>query len=150
MCIRDSFDDAGHEWSNELRYDKNSNDSSGLAVTNYLIPAGQALYERTANTTDQVNWGFTSAYTRPLSTGGKLRLGYELNDQRPEQRTDFLRGPSEAAVVPVPALNNRFEARQTVHALYTTYERPLGEKLSAQLGLRLEQADIEILSLIHI
>ncbi|MGY6469217.1 TonB-dependent receptor domain-containing protein, partial [Vibrio parahaemolyticus] len=39
---------------------------------------------------------------------------------------------------------NRFEAEQTVHALYTTYERPLGEKLSAQLGLRLEQADIEI------
>ncbi|WP_313015137.1 TonB-dependent receptor domain-containing protein [Brevundimonas sp.] len=138
------FDDAGHEWSNELRYDKNSNDSSGLAVTDYLIPAGPALYERTANATDQVNWGFTSAYTRPLSTGGKLRLGYELNDQRPEQRTDFLRGPSEAAVVPVPALNNRFEARQTVHALYTTYERPLGEKLSGQLGLRLEQADIEI------
>ena len=81
------FDDAGHEWSNELRYDKNSNDSSGLAVTDYLIPAGPALYERTANATDQVNWGFTSAYTRPLSTGGKLRLGYELNDQRPEQRT---------------------------------------------------------------
>nr|WP_314123421.1 TonB-dependent receptor [uncultured Brevundimonas sp.] len=138
------FDDAGHEWSNELRYDNNSNDSSGLAVTDFLIPAGAALYERTANTTDQINWGFTSAYTRPLSDGGKLRLGYELNDQRPEQRTDFLRGPSEGAVVSVPALNNRFEARQTVHALYTTYERPLGEKLSAQLGLRLEQADIKI------
>ena len=48
------------------------------------------------------------------------------------------------SLAPVPALNNRFEATQTVHALYTTYERPLSEKLSAQLGLRLEQADIRI------
>ena len=138
------FDNAGHEWSNELRYDSNSNDSSGVAVTDYLTPAAASVYERTGGGADQITWGFTSAYTRPLSDGGKLRLGYELNDQRPEQTTEFLRGPSAAGVVPVPALNNRFEARQTVHALYTTYERPFSEKLSAQLGLRLEQADIKI------
>ncbi|WP_287104570.1 TonB-dependent receptor [Brevundimonas sp.] len=138
------FDGDGHEWSNELRYDSNSNENTSQALTTFLTPAAAALYERTRTDVDQVTWGFTSAYTRPMSDGGKLRLGYELNLQRPEQDAGFLRGPSEAALTPVPALNNRFEAEQTVHALYTTYERPLGEKLSAQLGLRLEQADIEI------
>lgn len=138
------FDGDGHEWSNELRYDSNANDTTSQTLTTFLTPAGAALYERTKTEVDQITWGFTSAYTRPMSDGGKLRLGYELNAQRPEQDAEFLRGPSEAALAPVPALNNRFEATQTVHALYTTYERPLGEKLSAQLGLRLEQADIRI------
>ena len=138
------FDGDGHEWSNELRYDSNANDTTSQTLTTFLTPAGAALYERTNTEVDQVTWGFTSAYTRPMSDGGKLRLGYELNAQRPDQDAEFLRGPSQAALAPVPALNNRFEATQTVHALYTTYERPLGEKLSAQLGLRLEQADIEI------
>ncbi|GLK49089.1 TonB-dependent receptor [Brevundimonas intermedia] len=138
------FTGDGHEWSNELRYDSNGNESDGQARSIFLTPAGADLYERTRNLVDQVTWGFTSAYTRPMSDGGKLRLGYELNIQQPEQEAEFLRGPSEAALAPAPGLNNRFEAEQTVHALYTTYERPLGDKLSAQLGLRLEQAEVEI------
>jgi outer membrane receptor protein involved in Fe transport len=34
-----------------------------------------------------------------------------------------------------------------VHAVYGTYERPFGDKLTAQFGLRLEQVDILINSL---
>ncbi len=73
-----------------------------------------------------------------------MRLGYELNDQRPEQDVILRRGPSESALTVVPGLSNSFEAHQTVHALYATLERPLTAKLSGQAGLRLEQADIEI------
>ncbi|WP_244999569.1 TonB-dependent receptor domain-containing protein [Brevundimonas nasdae] len=138
------FDDSGHEWSNELRYDSNSNDSSGPASTLFLTPAAATLYERTATDVNQVTLGFTSAYVRPLSDGGKLRLGYELNDQRPDQEVVFSRGPIENNLPVVPGLSSRFKARQTVHALYATYERSLSEKLSAQAGLRLEQADIRI------
>ncbi|ADK99592.1 TonB-dependent receptor domain-containing protein [Brevundimonas subvibrioides] len=138
------FDDAGHEWSNELRYDSNSIESGGLTLTDFLVPAGTGLAERTDQDQDQVTLGFTSAYVRPTADGGKLRLGYELTDVRPDQDVTFRQGPSEGTLSVVPGFSNRFEARQTVHALYGTWERPLTEKLSAQAGLRLEQADIEI------
>lgn len=138
------FDTSGHEWSNELRYDRNSNETLAQGGFTYDLPTAPSLYERSGNDTDQVNLGFTSAYVRPTDDGGKVRLGYEFNQQRPDQETILSRGPSESGLAVVPGLSNRFEARQTVHALYGTWEKPLTEKLSAQAGLRLEQADIEI------
>lgn len=138
------FDTSGHEWSNELRYDRNSNESGGVTRSRFLTPAAPDLFERTDQEMGQVTLGFTSAYVRPTTDGGRLRAGYELNQQRPDQQVTLSRGPSEGGLVVVPGFSNRFEGRQTVHALYGTYERPLSEKLSAQAGLRLEQADIEI------
>ncbi|AQR63262.1 TonB-dependent receptor [Brevundimonas sp. LM2] len=138
------FDDAGHEWSNELRYDSASTEAQGFSLTALLVPAGIGPAERTAQDLDQITLGFTSAYVRPTADGGKLRLGYELTELRPDQEIIFSRGLSEGTLVVVPGFSNRFEARQTVHALYGTWEKPLTEKFSAQAGLRLEQADIEI------
>lgn len=138
------FDAQGHEWSNELRFDRNENEITAQGLTRYLTPAAADLYEsnRTLGGTDIL--GFTSAYVRPTADGGKIRLGYELTDQRPGQETTFLRGSSQAGQVIVPELSNRFEGSQTVHALYGAWEKPLTAKLSAQAGLRLEQAYIEI------
>jgi len=138
------FDDAGHEWSNELRYDRNSNETEALTRTQFLTPAAADLFEQNLQETDQATLGLTSAYVRPTADGGRVRLGYELNDQRPDQEVQLRRGATAGGLTLVPGLSNRFEAQQTVHALYGTWERPLSEKLSAQAGLRLEQADIEI------
>lgn len=138
------FDASGHEWSNELRYDRNDNESASLNVNVFSLPVSPAVYEDQRFLNAQETIGFTSAYTRPMDDGSKLRAGYELSLNRPDQDAMLRRGPSEAALAPVPSLSNRFEAEQTVHALYTTYERPFGEKLSAQFGLRLEQAEVEI------
>lgn len=138
------FDDAGHEWSNELRFDRNDNETSSLSATDYITPEAADLYEINAIEGRQTTRGFTSAYVRPTADGGRVRAGYELTDLQPEQDSVFRRGASEGAAGIVPELSNRFEARQTVHALYGTWERPLTSKLSAQGGLRLEQAEIEI------
>lgn len=138
------FDASGHEWSNELRYDHNDNENASLNVNVFSIPTTPTVYEDQKQVNAQEMIGFTSAYTRPMSDGSKLRAGYELSLSRPDQDNVLRRGASKAALAPVPSLSNRFEAEQTVHALYATYERPFGEKLSAQFGLRLEQADIEI------
>jgi outer membrane receptor protein involved in Fe transport len=138
------FDDAGHEWTNEVRFDRGDND---LFVTNAntpITPAGALSYERVVNDGGFTTLAFTSAYVRPLGEAGKLRLGYELEIRKPEQNNSVLRGATPGGLVVVPALTSQFEAEQTVHALYATYERPLTEKLSAQFGLRLEQADIEV------
>lgn len=138
------FDTSGHEWSNELRYDRNDHENTSLNANVFSVPASPTLYEQQSNLSVQETIGFTSAYTRPMDDGSKLRAGYELSLSRPDQDAVLRRGPSEAALAPVPSLSNRFEAEQTVHALYATYERPFGEKLSAQFGLRLEQAEVEV------
>jgi len=138
------FDASGHEWSNELRYDRNDNESQSLIANVFRTPVEPTLYERLRWLNVQETIGFTSAYVRPMGEGAKLRAGYELTVARPDQDNVVLRGSSESALAPVPSLSNRFEAEQTVHALYVTYERPFGEKLSGQFGLRLEQADIEV------
>lgn len=137
------FDDQGHEWSNELRVDRGSNDNSTRALITPILPTGAQSYEANEGDVDFTIIGLTSAYVRPLSSGGKLRLGYELDHRRPEVENTLLRGPSEAAAVVIPGLTNQFEARQTVHAAYATWEKPFSQKLSAQFGLRLEQAYIE-------
>lgn len=138
------FDASGHEWSNELRYDRNDHENDSLAANIFSLPTEPAFYEAQRGLNAQQTIGFTSAYTRPMGEGAKLRAGYELNLTRPDQENEVRRGPSENALVLVPSQSNRFEAEQIVHALYATYERPFGEKLSGQFGLRLEQADIEV------
>lgn len=138
------FDNAGHEWTNELRYDTNDTDNLFRAVTRYDLPAGPDLFERSDQHIGLATLGFTSAYIRPFTSGGKLRLGYELTDQRPEQQFAFRRGAAVDQLAVVDGLTNAFRGSQTVNALYSTYERPLSADLSAQAGLRLEQTDIRI------
>ncbi|WP_240387350.1 outer membrane beta-barrel family protein [Brevundimonas naejangsanensis] len=138
------FDASGHEWSNELRYDRNEPQQTALFTNTYLTPAAPLLLEAQAWFVEQETIGFTSAYTRPMLDGAKLRAGYELNLIRPNQDSELRRGPSKAALAPVPGLNTRVQGELAVHALYATFERPFSEKLSGQLGLRLEQADVEV------
>ncbi len=138
------FDNAGHEWTNELRYDTNDTDNLFRVTTRYDLPAGPDLFERSDQHIGLATLGFTSAYVRPLASGGKLRLGYELTDQRPEQRFGFRRGAAVDQLAVVDALTNAFRGRQTVNALYSTYEWPLSADLSAQAGLRLEHTEIHI------
>ncbi len=138
------FDTSGHEWSSELRYDRNDTESVSRTANVFAVPVSPTVYEDQRALSAQETIGFTSAYTRPMNDGSKLRAGYELNILRPDQDTVLRRGPSESGLAIVPGLSNRFEAEQTVHALYATYERPFGEKFSGQLGLRLEQAEVEI------
>lgn len=136
------FEGSGHEWTNELRYDRNDTGNLLRAANRFETPADTDLFERSDQRIELTTLGFTSAYVRPLANGGRLRAGYELTDQRPEQRFAFRRGPVELTLI--DGLTNGFTGRQTVHALYSTYERPLSTSLSAQGGLRLEQADVRV------
>jgi outer membrane receptor protein involved in Fe transport len=138
------FDAQGHEWSNELRYDAGSFDADSRSSLTFLEPARATEYQRVLSASDRDTIGFTSAYVRPLSDDGKLRLGYELKIEQPTQDNAFSTGPSPDDLTPVAAATNQFEAEQTVHAAYVTYERKFGEKWGLQFGLRAEQAEVEV------
>ena len=138
------FDDQGHEWSNELRYDRNRFGISQSTFADQLIPAAGPFNERLKNRNRSDQIGFTSAYVRPMSDGSRLRLGYERQSLASEQDNAFARGPTPSTLVADPRVSNTFKLDQTVDALYTTYERPFGQKITAQFGLRLEQANLEL------
>lgn len=138
------FDTAGHEWSNELRYDRNRFGIDFAAFADQLIPVAAPFHERLNNQNRQDQIGFTSAYVRPMADGGRLRLGYERQALTLEQDNSFARGATPATLVIDPVVSNEFHLDQTVHAVYATLERPFGEKLTAQFGLRLEQANLEL------
>jgi outer membrane receptor protein involved in Fe transport len=137
------FDDQGHEWTNEVRIDQGDNTLELSTLIQPGVPVGAPSYERVVNDGHFTIMALTSAYVRPMGDA-KLRLGYELEIRQPQQDNAVSRGAAPTGLTPVPGLTSRFKAEQTVQALYATYERPLGGKLSAQFGLRLEQADIEI------
>lgn len=138
------FDTAGPEWSNELRYDRNRFGIDFAAFADQLIPVAAPFHERLNNQNRQDQIGFTSAYVRPMADGGRLRLGYERQALTLEQDNSFARGATPATLVIDPVVSNEFHLDQTVHAVYATLERPFGEKLTAQFGLRLEQANLEL------
>lgn len=137
------FNDQGHEWSTELRIDRGENAFEQTTVTDSILPAAADVYELVDNRTDFTILGFTSAYVRPLTDGGRLRAGYELEMRSPEIGNAVSRGPAPNALVPDPTVTNQFNADQAVHAIYGTWERPFG-KLSAQAGLRLEYTEIDL------
>lgn len=137
------FGDQGHDWTNELRVDRNRGHFSLTSEYDFALPASPPVYEQLDNRNRLNLVGFTSAYVRPLSDGGRLRAGYELETRDAAFDNAASRGPAPDALVPDPFVTNRFEVDQAVHAAYATWERPFG-KLSAQLGLRLEYADIEV------
>lgn len=138
------FDDQGHEWSNEVRVDRNRFTFGFDTVVDQQVPPAPVFYEDLQNRNNQDLLGITSAYVRPLSDGGRLRLGYELQASAMELDNAFARGPTPTTLVPDPIVSNEFHVDQAVHALYATWEKPFSEKLSAQFGLRLEQADIDL------
>lgn len=138
------FDDQGHEWSNELRLDRVRAGFSNDGFTDQMIPVAADLYETVEliNNVDQL--GLTSAYTRPMADGSKLRAGYELRLVALELDNRVARGASSSTLVPDPLVSNDFHIDEAVHALYATWERPFGDKLSAQFGLRVEHVEREL------
>jgi len=138
------FGDQGHEWTNEVRFDRNRFTFGLDTVVDQQIPATPIFYEDLENKNRQNQLGVTSAYVRPMSDGGRLRLGYELQAFNLELDNSFARGPTPDNLTPDPIVSNEFHVDQAVHAVYGTWEKPFSEKLSAQFGLRLEQANIDL------
>lgn len=137
------FAGEGHEWTNELRVDRSRNEFSLGAIYHYDVPAAPDLLEQSYMRNSQALIGFTSAYTRPTTDGGKVRAGYEFEARDVSLDNATSRGPTRGTLLPDPSVTNRFQAKQAVHAAYATWERPFGT-LTTQLGLRLEYADLQL------
>jgi len=109
----------------------------------YMIPAGLVEVDQQRPRLDTLQREATAEYTRPLE-GGTFLAGYDVerDDNDFRNRGKFI-DPTSGAISPDPTRTNHFNYGQTVQAFYTTYDRTLAKKITAVLGLRLEQTDIK-------
>jgi outer membrane receptor protein involved in Fe transport len=129
-----------HELTVDATADMFDNFNDASIQETSLVPPGPDAFERNRNTIDRDENRLKVEYARPLAGEQKLRVGYE--GALSEVHFDFQRrrGASPSTIALDPIFSNAFAFDQDVHAVYGTYERPHGDKLTVQYGLRVEQA----------
>ena len=129
-----------HEFVADLEVERGKLRREVEALTDFA--AGPDAFERIRNAGERAEYSVKLDYKRPVGKGA-LNLGYHGNRGESEFDSSGIRGPSLAALLPVPGLNNSFNYDQVVHALFGTYRFSAG-KLETQAGLRLEQVDTQL------
>lgn len=140
---RRKFSGQQHELVADFEYDSTESNRDQDAIQTTSVGTIPNYVEQIRTTNGRDAYGFKVDYTRPMGERQTLKLGYE--GDLTQDSFDFFgaRGPDASALLPVPALTNRFEYDQTIHAAYVTYDRPFGE-LDVQAGLRVEQVDFTL------
>lgn len=141
---RHSFAGKGHEFTLDLRQSESVDTAARRFTDTYRVPAGLVTGDEQLPHMHETERELTAEYTRPLSHGAKLVLGYDLqrNDDRYDNHGNII-DPVAPAITTDPALTSLFVYGQTVHAAYTTLEQPFGKKLTALFGLRYEAAFVD-------
>lgn len=141
---RRKFSGDQHELVADIEFDHNQGERSLDAFTDIQVGAGADFYERILNQQNRDAYGFKVDYTRPMGEGQVLKVGYEGDLTMDDFDSTGARGATTGTLLPVAALTNQFEYDQSIQAAYFTYDRPYGEKLTAQLGVRVEQVNFEL------
>jgi outer membrane receptor protein involved in Fe transport len=140
---RHSFAGEGHELTIDVQLSRDDDSERHTYRNTYLLPPGPDTADDQVSDSRHVQKQLSAEYKRPLPGGAKLDVGYQL------QRDDsvFFNGadaidPVSGALTPNLAQTNRFAVGQTIHALFATWQQPVG-KLTVLAGLRVEQVSID-------
>ena len=82
-------------------------------------------------------------YSTPLPDEVKLKVGYEFDGDDNDYRLVYGRSIGGAPLFIDATRSNLFRFNQQIHAIYGTYERPMG-KFTALAGLRVEATQIDL------
>jgi Outer membrane protein beta-barrel family/Carboxypeptidase regulatory-like domain/TonB-dependent Receptor Plug Domain len=137
-----------HELSLDVEYQSGDNDSFSRVRRRSLDLAGDVSalpVELTLDDFDQTEREVevNANYVRPWGEGGRFELGYrgEMQDTDESRALDIYSDEDET-VATVSTLTG-FGYREVFHSAYATASRQMG-RLSAQVGLRAEQADTRL------
>ena len=133
----------GHELSVAFTHERIDEDRSRLLLRSARAPAGPTLLDDSETRNRLGRTQIKVDYTRPLGEGVKLKLGYEFNGDDNDYRFVFGRSTAGGPAAIDPARSNLFRFDQQVHAVYGTYERPVGD-LTVLAGLRVESTQIDL------
>lgn len=111
-------------------------------VDSSSLPAVLDTFQRQVFAERELEHEFSIESVRTLDAGVRWIAGYELShDQNAFDSTQTLAVEAGEPMPIDPDFTNSFDYRQTIHAAYTSYERPFG-KWTWLGGVRLEQADV--------
>ena len=108
-----------------------------------VFAALPSSFERIENNGARADTRFKLDYNKPLGEGRSLNLGYEAEVSDAEFEFRGARGADRNALVTVAGLTNDFDYRQTLHALFATYQMNSGQ-WEFQPALRVEHVDLDL------
>lgn len=134
-----SFAGKGHALTVDLRHSEEVEDQSSRFTNVYRLPILPTTGDQRRPSSDQRERELTVEYARPMAAGAKLLLGYdfEREDDRFDTAGDIV-DPASQVATPDPTQTSRFVYARDVHSFYGTYERVFADKLTAQVGVRIE------------
>lgn len=133
----------GHDLSVAFTRERIDEDRSRVLLRTFRTPPGATLFEDSEPRNRLGHSQLKVDYTRPLGADQKLKLGYEFNGDDNDYRVVFGRSAASGPVAIDPTRSNLFRFDQQVHAVYATYERPVG-KVTLLSGLRVESTKIDL------
>lgn len=144
--MRRKFDGDGHEFNLRLSYDVTDDNRTRTGHTAATVPAASSVFDQQRLGYDTRQTDLKGDYVRPMGAGQTLKLGFDLQFDDNVYDNVGLRGGSLSGLTVDPGLTNKFFYEQQLSQAYVTYERPLGEKLTALAGLRYEQSKLDLTS----
>ncbi len=138
-----SFADQGREISVELKRDRHWEQEDNQYTNVYRTPSIPTSLDYTLIKPTETGTVLTSDYTQPFANDAKLDAGYagEWNKNDMDFRGGYF-DPASGLWVVDTTRTNRFIYRDSIHAFYATYGRPIG-RFGILGGIRLEQANID-------
>jgi outer membrane receptor protein involved in Fe transport len=138
-----SFPEEGRELNLEVKHERHWEQEDNQYADVSFTPAGPPTFDSTLIKPTETTTEATAEYVQPFAGDAKLEAGYSLEADKDDENFlgSFLDPASNAWVVDTTT-TNRFIYRDTIHALYATYGRPLGN-FGFLAGLRLEETAID-------
>ena len=147
LSWRREFAGDDHNLTLELERNRWVSDNISNYRIDTLAPPGPILFEDNDGRYVSSNLGFKGDYSRPVATTGRLKAGFDFQENREDADAVFSTGPAANSTVMDPARSHRLIFEETVYSGYLTYEQPFGD-LTVLGGLRFEAAtnDINLLT----
>lgn len=137
---RHTFARKGQAFTLDLRRGETIENETRRFTDHYAVPDQPDAIDQQSPHLDEVQRELTAEYSQPL-WGGSILVGYDLQRDDDDYRDrGFLIDPVSGSLMTDPTRTTRFVYGRTIHAGYVTYDRTLAKRLSAIVGLRLEQA----------
>ena len=134
-----SFATEGQELNFEFKHDKSDEQEDNHYTNIHHFPPTATTYDNTLIKNAVRSTELLAEYTQPIGDESKLETGYSREAERLDMdfRGSFL-DLASGNWMPDTTKTNRFLYDSTIHAVYATYGRPLGD-FGISAGLRLEQ-----------
>ncbi|KAF0183446.1 MAG: tonb-dependent receptor [Hyphomonadaceae bacterium] len=129
----------------DLRYSNSQGDSVFYDNFDYVLPTIRVVNENRVNSSNTTNWVASFDVIKALGDN-LLTTGAQVTIDDNQFDNVTMNIPTNGAPIIIANRTNSFEYYQIVSAGYATYQWYLGEKWIGQIGLRVENTDINTLN----